>query len=182
MPELLHTLLYEFPEHAVLIVELISQWNLLENYIGATVLFFTGMHRDQSDLMLRNIPSSKQRLDVIRQLGRSVLGKRPQRLTEFEKVLALAEQRLQFRNRLADGLYRKNANGELCIICRKVETDHTTGLSLNDLKMELQWSLQASYLASALVNNLRTDYPPEFGKASQEIWIALGLPKSTSRE
>jgi len=178
MDQLKHTYLHEFPEHAIIIVELISQWNLLEDNITGAVVFFTGMHLDQCDLMLGQI-QSRQRLDVVLALGRSVLRKRPERLAEFEKVVDFASQRLKFRNRIAHGIYGKNEDGELCIIRRKFETDHashTTPLRMNDLLIDVDNVVKASQLAFDLLTNLGDDLPPGIGAASEQIWRSLGLP------
>lgn len=55
-----------FPEHALLIADIIALWNLLEDKCINLIEVFTGIDFAQADLMVSQLASPKAKMDTVR--------------------------------------------------------------------------------------------------------------------
>src|SRR5262245_31286231 len=78
--------LNDFPEHAVLIADVICLWNQIEDTLADFLSLFANPDPWQADLILATVQSGKTKVDMIRSAGKTVI-KDHDRLVEFDALM-----------------------------------------------------------------------------------------------
>ena len=105
-----------FTRHAVLILQILDEWNVMEDVCTAFMAIYAGIHLSQCDLILAALGSSTARIDVIHRLGTGFFGDKPDKPPILEEWNGLVDEmrgRLAERNELAHGVYARSLDGEL---------------------------------------------------------------------
>jgi len=165
--------LSDFPEHAILIAEIIGGWSSLEDRLAEFLLLFASPDPWHAHLIMANVLSGKTKLEMIRTAGTFALKTTPQRLKELHALFNRLQARLDARNLYAHGVYVVSDQNELCIFRRKFEIGNTKNViivRLTDLKTEVENSATLRVDVAQFHDAVLSEFPEGLAEALLKIW------------
>lgn len=144
--------LLNHPEHALKIAHIIGLWNAVEDNVSGYLELFFALELGYSTALVKEIQSSKGKIDFIAEAGRNFIKNDKELLEEFEALIANLQKRIRQRNLYAHAIYAINTDepGSLYRANRSEAPFDLTGytkVSLNELdshSMDMEQAYRAA--------------------------------------
>jgi hypothetical protein len=147
-------MLSEHKEEALLIVEIISAWNIIEDSLAGLLSIWSDIDPDQAHVFMAFVAGGKSRLDAVKAAGEFFLKRRnPELIAELNDTFKILGQRYKCRNKYAHGRYQESEDGKLFLVNRAFETLHPQAyeiLYINGLKNEIDQVLRLLFSPTAV--------------------------------